>query len=234
MTDQTHDDEMRIMRRETPPWYVPDVVSILQLFLAVAIVIMVGFILYYLTVGVIKLSPDQDRLLMILFGIILGCFKDVYGFTYGSSAGQKRQGEVITKSLADKDKIIAGNVVAAAALASAAAPSADAMKAAAIVAPAAAEAAAPPAAEVAAPPAVDAALRQAGIEPHPQVVVAWWSMLSPKEQGDLSIESIADPRVSTFVEASKIGRATAEDLDYLVSRGLLTQDTADRLSYSTT
>lgn len=148
-------DELTITKRKTPPYWWPDVNALMQMFLAAAIVLMVGYILHQLLEAKLTLEQAQRDLLMILFGIILGCFKDVYGYTFGSSAGQKRQGEVITKSLEDKDKIIADNVEATAALA--AAPTTDALKAAAIVAPAAAAAAAPIAAAAVAPPAADVA-----------------------------------------------------------------------------
>lgn len=151
---------MLIIRRKTPPYWWPDVTTLMQMFLAAAIVVMVGYILMQLLDGKVSLEQAQRDLLMVLFGIILGCFKDVYGYTFGSSAGQKRQGEVITKSLEDKDKIIADNVVTTAALA-AGTPSADALKAAAVVAPAAAAVAAPPAADIAAPPAAKAAVAEA-------------------------------------------------------------------------
>ncbi len=108
-------------RRQTPPYWWPDVNAIMQLVLASAIVLMVAYILYQLLTGRVSLDQAQNNLLMILFGVVLACFKDVYGYTFGSSAGQKRQGEVITKSLESKDKIIADNVVATAAVAAASA-----------------------------------------------------------------------------------------------------------------
>ncbi len=108
-------DDLAIRKRQTPPFYWPDANVLMQMFLAVSVVVMVGYILHQLLEGKVSLEQAQRDLLMILFGIILGCFKDVYGYTFGSSAGQKRQGEVITKSLEDKDKIIASNVAAAAA-----------------------------------------------------------------------------------------------------------------------
>lgn len=152
-------DDLTITKRKTPPYWWPDVNVLLQLFLTVSIVGMVGYILHQLLEGKVTFEQAQRDLLMILFGIILGCFKDVYGYTFGSSAGQKRQGEVITKSLEDKDKIIADNVVTTAALA--ASPTVDAIKAAAIAAPPAAAVAAPPAAEAAAPAAAEKAVADA-------------------------------------------------------------------------
>lgn len=112
MSDDPND--ITIRKRQMPPYWWPDANVLMQMFLAIAVVVMVGYILHQLLEGKVSLEQAQRDLLMILFGIILGCFKDVYGYTFGSSAGQKRQGEVITKSLEDKDKIIAGNVAAAA------------------------------------------------------------------------------------------------------------------------
>lgn len=155
------------MRRKTPPYWWPDINVLLQLILSVSIVLMVGFILHQLLDGKFNLEQAQRDLLMVLLGVILACFKDVFGYTFGSSAGQKRQGEVITQSLRDKDKIIADNVVATAAVASGNnPPSVDALKAAAIVAPAAAAEAAPPAADIAAPPAAREAVAEAMAAQH--------------------------------------------------------------------
>lgn len=115
------DEDLRVKRRQIPPYWWPDAIIVMQLTLAGAIVCMVGYILVGLLGDALKIDQTQRDLLMILFGIILGCFKDVYAYAFGSSAGQKKQGEVITKSLEDKDKIIAGNVAAAATVAAEAA-----------------------------------------------------------------------------------------------------------------
>lgn len=170
MPDKSPNDDICITKRKTPPYWWPDINVVLQLILAISIVLMVAFILHQLLDGKFNLEQAQRDLLMVLLGVILACFKDVFGYTFGSSAGQKRQGEVITQSLHDKDKIIAENVVATAALA-AGNPSVDALKAAAAVAPAAAAVAAPPAADIAAPPAAreavaDAMAAQAEAESH--------------------------------------------------------------------
>ncbi len=114
-------EDLSIKRRQLPPYWWPDANVLMQLFLASAIVVMVSYILFQLLTGKVSLDQAQNNLLMILFGVVLACFKDVYGYTFGSSAGQKRQGEVITKSLEDKDRIIADNVTATAAVAAAAA-----------------------------------------------------------------------------------------------------------------
>lgn len=103
--------------RTTPPYWWPDVQALMQLFLAVAIVAMVGYVLYRLLDGTVKLPQEQRDLIMILLGVILACFKDVFGFTYGSSAESKNKGEVINRSLDTKDKIIAEGVATTAATA---------------------------------------------------------------------------------------------------------------------
>ena len=114
-------EDVNIKMRQAAPYWWPDANVIMQLFLAAAVVVMVGYILHQLLEGKVSLEQAQRDLLMILFGIILGCFKDVYAYTFGSSAGQKRQGELINKSMETKDKIIADNVTATAAVAAAAA-----------------------------------------------------------------------------------------------------------------
>ena len=65
----------------------------------------------------------------------------------------------------------------------------------------------------------------------PAVVVAWWGALDPAEQQALTDAAATDPKVASFIEAAKAGRATADDLAYLVSKipPLLSQDRADAL-----
>jgi hypothetical protein len=150
------EEDDKLLRRKTPPYWWPDANVAMQFFLAWFICAIVAFIIYQLLSGeALKIDPSVRDLVVFIFGIVFGNFKDVFGFTFGSSAGQKKQGELITESLKDKDKIIASNVATAASLAAGAGPTADALKAAAAVAPAAAVAAAPAAAEVAAPPAAE-------------------------------------------------------------------------------
>lgn len=63
------------------------------------------------------------------------------------------------------------------------------------------------------------------------VVVAWWGALDAAEQQALQDAAATDPKVSVFIEAAKTGRATADDLAYLVSKipPLLSQAKADAL-----
>lgn len=154
----SEDEEIRLTRRKTPPYWWPEANVLMQFFLAGVICWIVWFIISQLLSGeALKIDPSVRDLVVFIFGIVFGNFKDVFGFTFGSSAGQKRQGEVITKSLEDKDKIIADNVATTATLAAGAGPSVEALKAAVAAAPLAAAAAAAPAAEAAAPPAAEAA-----------------------------------------------------------------------------
>lgn len=65
--------------------------------------------------------------------------------------------------------------------------------------------------------------------PAPTVVVAWWSVLTPAEQA--AIEAFTpNPRVLTFIKTAKVGKSTPDDLDYLVTLGLLTQDRATAIA----
>lgn len=64
----------------------------------------------------------------------------------------------------------------------------------------------------------------------PVVVVAWWSLLTPAEQAAVTATASTDPRVQAFVTAAGTGRATADDLTYLVGKGLITQDRATAIA----
>lgn len=237
MLARTCNVEDRLKTRQQPPYWWPETRSLMQLFLSASIVFMVGFILYQLMKMQVKLEQDQRDLLMILFGIVLGCFKDVYSYTYGSSASARAQGEAINESLVKKDKLLADNATTAAGAATAAASAATdaavraavavAPLAAAAAAPAAAAAAAPPAADVAAPPAaeaaVDAALNDRGIG------VSWWNALTDAERITLNVAAGNDKRVQKFQDEATQGKASLDDLVYLVSQNLLTKERAETL-----
>lgn len=60
----------------------------------------------------------------------------------------------------------------------------------------------------------------------PAVVVAWWSKLVNGEAAAIIAAAAADPKVQAFIDAAKAGRAAPDDLAYLVSKNLLTQDRA--------
>jgi hypothetical protein len=61
------------------------------------------------------------------------------------------------------------------------------------------------------------------VSPAPNVVVAWWSLFTSPEQ-EAMIAASADPRVQSIIDASKVGKASSDDLAYLVSKNLLTQE----------
>lgn len=62
--------------------------------------------------------------------------------------------------------------------------------------------------------------------PGPTIVVAWWSVLTPEEQAAITAAATADPKIQAFVTAAGVGKASQDDLTYLVTKGLLTQDRA--------
>lgn len=112
-TEEELRHEMEI--RQRAPYYWPELQSIMQLFLAGAIVAMVWYILQQLLSGeALKIDPSVRDLIVFIFGIVFGNFKDVYSFTFGSSASDKSKGDVINKSIETKDKIIAAGVANAA------------------------------------------------------------------------------------------------------------------------
>lgn len=55
----------------------------------------------------------------------------------------------------------------------------------------------------------------------PSVVMAWWSLLTDAEKTALATPPV-DDRVQKFMDTAKLGRATPDDLAYLVSRNLIT------------
>jgi hypothetical protein len=148
-------EEGRLRRRQDPPYWWPDIQSIMQLFLSVSIVGMMGYVLHSLLTEKISLEQAQRDLLMLVLGILIGNFKDVYAFTFGSSAESKRKGDALARSSEAKDKVIAESVVVTATQAEAA------LKAATIIAPLAAKVEAPPAAAEAAPAAAEKAVEEA-------------------------------------------------------------------------
>lgn len=186
--DEESPNDLRIRKRQIPPYWWPDTQSVMQLFLAFAIVFMVAFILRELLSNSLKIDTSVKDLVIFMLGIIFGNFKDVYGFTYGASIGEKNKGEIINRSLENKDKIIAEGVAATAAVAAnspaaaATAAAEAAPAAAALAAPAAAAVAAPPAAAVAAPPVVDAVVPPAVEKEVARAIEAHAEMEKQKEE----------------------------------------------------
>lgn len=60
-------------------------------------------------------------------------------------------------------------------------------------------------------------------------VIPWWIKLKNGEPAAITAEAANDPRVMAFVTAANVGAATAADLDYLVSKNLLTRARADEI-----
>lgn len=58
------------------------------------------------------------------------------------------------------------------------------------------------------------------------VVLAWWSLLTDAEKTAITAAAANDPRIQNFVTTAGTGKAAPDDLAYLVSKNLLTQDRA--------
>lgn len=88
--------------RSLPQW-LPDT----QGFLAIAIVLVVAFVVVVLLVHPPSMDEQTRNILMLILGILLGCFKDVYQFNFGSSSGSKMLASVVAKSNESRDATIA-------------------------------------------------------------------------------------------------------------------------------
>lgn len=64
----------------------------------------------------------------------------------------------------------------------------------------------------------------APIAPAPVTPTPWWSKLTDAEKNAITAAAPGDPRVQGIVAAMTAGAANADDLAYLVSKGLLTAD----------
>jgi hypothetical protein len=66
--------------------------------------------------------------------------------------------------------------------------------------------------------------------PEPVVVVAWSSKLTEAERAAIaSAANAGDARVAAFITAADAGKASPDDLTYLVGKGLLTQERATQI-----
>lgn len=73
----------------------------------------------------------------------------------------------------------------------------------------------------------DAAMvKMAGATNGAPVITSWWSLLTEEEKAAITAVAPTDARVQAFVTTATLGHATADDLSYLVSKGLLTQGRA--------
>lgn len=61
------------------------------------------------------------------------------------------------------------------------------------------------------------------------IVIPWWTQLTDAEKSGIAGAAVSDPKAALFMVAAQAGKATGDDLDYLVSKNLLTQDRADAI-----
>ena len=73
------------------PFWMPDT----QGFLAIAIVSLIGAVLVLLLSKPITLDDKTTGLLQVMLGILLGSFKDVYSFFFGSSKGSEKKDDAL-------------------------------------------------------------------------------------------------------------------------------------------
>lgn len=66
----------------------------------------------------------------------------------------------------------------------------------------------------------------------PVVVKAWWWLLTSDERDAITAKAKDDTRCASFMDAAQKGSASAADLTYLVSLGLLTNDRATAIAQS--
>ena len=60
----------------------------------------------------------------------------------------------------------------------------------------------------------------------PPAPIAWWGRLKNGEPAAITAAAATDPKVMAFITAANVGAATPDDLTYLVTKGLLTQERA--------
>lgn len=54
----------------------------------------------------------------------------------------------------------------------------------------------------------------------------WWDIVTDEERATITAAAISDAKVNGFMVAAQTGRATSNDLAYLVTKNLLTHDRA--------
>ena len=80
--------------------------------------------------------------------------------------------------------------------------------------------------------AIDALAASAPVATTPVVVKAWWWLLTSDERDAITAKAKDDTRCASFMDAAQKGTASAADLTYLVSLGLLTNDRATAIAQS--
>lgn len=76
------------------------------------------------------------------------------------------------------------------------------------------------------------AIRKIAMEPSPPApgtVAPWWPRLTETEKSVIGANAKDDPRINAIAQAMATGAATADDLAYLASKGVLTQQRADAI-----
>jgi hypothetical protein len=66
----------------------------MRAFLSIAVILLVGAILYMVHMG--NLKDTMRDLAMVVVGVVLSKYSDVYGFYFGSSDGSKQKTEQIS------------------------------------------------------------------------------------------------------------------------------------------
>lgn len=75
---------------EKPAW-LPDT----QGFLAIAIIVLIGFIVAVLLIKPPAIDERVSGVLMTVIGVLIACLKDVYSFFFGSSKGSSEKDKTI-------------------------------------------------------------------------------------------------------------------------------------------
>lgn len=57
----------------------------------------------------------------------------------------------------------------------------------------------------------------------------WWGQLTDSEKQAMDAAALSDPEIAKFVAAAKLGRATPEQLVYVLSKGLLSEARAKEI-----
>ncbi len=75
------------------PWWMPDT----QGFLAIAILVLVGAIVFILLLHQSSMDDKTSAVLTTVIGMLIANLKDVYSFFFGSSKGSSDKDQTLTK-----------------------------------------------------------------------------------------------------------------------------------------
>lgn len=87
------------------PYWMPDTRG----FLAGGIWLMIAGIVFFLLLRPVQMDERVSNLLSTILGILIGCFKDVYSFSFNSTQSDQDK----NKTIADANVALAGSVPAA-------------------------------------------------------------------------------------------------------------------------